>query len=84
MSLNASAENGASSDAGRSMSVSSFAFGSSPVIGGHVERRREVIHDGVEQRLHALVLERRAADDDDEGRSVPPARNASRDAAARS
>ena len=28
-----------------------------------VDRRREVVDDGVEQRLHALVLERRAADD---------------------
>ena len=29
--------------------------------GRHVERRRQVVDDGVEQRLHALVLERRAA-----------------------
>ena len=29
----------------------------------HVERRREVVDDRVEQRLHALVLERRAAED---------------------
>jgi hypothetical protein len=34
ISLNASAANGALSDAGRSISVSSFAFGSRPVIGG--------------------------------------------------
>ena len=34
ISLNASAENGASSAAGRSTSVSSFAFGSMPVIAG--------------------------------------------------
>ena len=30
--------------------------------GGHVERRREVVHDRVEHRLHAAVLERRAAE----------------------
>src|SRR3989440_1108462 len=29
--------------------------------GGHVDRRRQIIHDRVEQGLHALVLERRAA-----------------------
>ena len=29
----------------------------------HVERRRQVVDDRVEQRLHALVLERRAAED---------------------
>ena len=28
---------------------------------GDVERRRQIIDDSVEQRLHALVLERRAA-----------------------
>src|ERR1700722_5178288 len=28
--------------------------------GGHVDRRRQIINDRVEQRLHALVLERRA------------------------
>ena len=27
----------------------------------HIERRRQIVHDRVEQRLHALVLERRAA-----------------------
>ena len=31
--------------------------------GGDVERRREVVDDGVEELLDALVLERRAADD---------------------
>ncbi len=31
--------------------------------GRHVERRRQEIDDRVEQRLHALVLERRSADD---------------------
>ena len=30
--------------------------------GGHVQRRREVVHDRVEHRLHAAVLERRAAE----------------------
>ena len=30
--------------------------------GRHVERRRHEVHDGVQQRLHALVLERRAAE----------------------
>ena len=34
----------------------------------NVERRRQVVDDGVEQRLHALVLERRAADDRHERR----------------
>ena len=28
---------------------------------GHVDRRRQIVDDGVEQRLHALVLEGRAA-----------------------
>jgi hypothetical protein len=28
---------------------------------GNVERRRQIVDHGVEQRLHALVLERRAA-----------------------
>ena len=31
--------------------------------GRHVERRRQEVDDRVEQRLHALVLERRSADD---------------------
>ncbi len=34
-----------------------------PLDGRHVDRRREVIDDRVEQRLHALVLERGAAED---------------------
>ena len=34
---------------------------SMPLIGGHVERRRQIVDDRVEQRLHALVLEGRAA-----------------------
>ena len=35
-----------------------------PVV--QVERRREIIHDGVQQHLHALVLERRTAEDRDD------------------
>ena len=35
--------------------------------GRHVERRRQEVDDRVEQRLHALVLEGRAADDRHEG-----------------
>ena len=35
---------------------------SMPSIGREVERRRQVVDDRVEQRLHALVLERRAAE----------------------
>ena len=34
----------------------------------HVDRRRQVVDDGVEQRLHALVLERRAAQHRNEAR----------------
>ena len=30
---------------------------------GHVERRRQIVHHGVQHRLHALVLEGRAAQD---------------------
>ena len=33
-----------------------------------VERRRQVVDDGVEQRLHALVLERRAVEDGHDAR----------------
>ena len=33
-----------------------------PFTGRHVQRRREVIDHGVEQELHALVLQRRAAE----------------------
>ena len=36
--------------------------------GRHVERRRQEVDDRVEQRLHALVLERRSADDRHERR----------------
>ena len=41
--------------------------------GGHVDRRRKIVDDGVEQRLHALVLEGRAAQHRDRRRrSAPP------------
>ena len=40
-----------------------------PVHGGNSERRRQVVDDRVEQRLHALVLERGAADDRHERRA---------------
>src|ERR1700738_5001759 len=33
--------------------------------GGYIERARKVIDDGVQKRLHALVLERGAGDDRD-------------------
>jgi len=49
MILNASAENGASSE--------------EPLHRRDVDRRRQIVHDGVEQHLHALVLEGGAADD---------------------
>ena len=63
MILKTSAENGSSSSgcarSGRSVP------GSSPCDRRDVERRRQVVDDGVEQRLHALVLEGRAAEDRD-------------------
>ena len=62
MILKPSAANGASSFAGRSSIASGPLFGIEPVDRRHVDRRRQVIDDRVEQRLHALVLERRAAD----------------------
>jgi len=40
-------------------------------MGWNLERRRQIVHDGIEQRLDALVLERRAADDGDERRASP-------------
>ena len=45
---------------------------SMPLIAGAIERRRQIVDDGVEQRLHALVLERRAAEHRDEGDRVAP------------
>ena len=60
MILKASAENGSSSSALRSSS--SLPLRSMPVVGGRSSGRRQVVDDRVEQRLHALVLERRAAE----------------------
>ena len=59
MILNASAANGSSSSALRSSSCSSFT--SSALDGRDVDRARQVVDDRVEQGLHALVLERGAA-----------------------
>ena len=47
-------------DDGRSPRRSS-PFSRMPLMARHVGRRRQVVDDRVEQRLHALVLERRAA-----------------------
>ena len=75
MILNASAENGASSD-GRALDERLFLRVRIDALDRrHVERRRQVVHDRVEQRLHALVLERRAADD---RRRTPSARRRDR------
>ena len=60
MILNASART-ARSSSGCALDRVLGSSGRCPVIGGHVERARQVVDDGVEQRLHALVLERRAA-----------------------
>jgi hypothetical protein len=59
MILNASAENGRVVGR-RAVSVSSEP-GLMPSTGGNVERARQIVDDRIEQRLHALVLERRAA-----------------------
>ena len=56
MILNASAANGSSSSALRSSSLVASSA-SVPCDRRHVQRRRQVVDDGVEQRLHALVLE---------------------------
>ena len=71
MILNASAANGSSSEALRSIGSSVPIL--TPLIAGDVGRRRQIVDDRVEQRLHALVLERRAAQHRDEGarRSCP-------------
>ncbi len=45
----------------------------------HVERRRQEVHDGVEQRLHTLVLEGRSTDDRHE-RGLPLLANRTVDA----
>jgi hypothetical protein len=57
MILNARPENGASSAVLR-LSAASVS-GLMPLHVGNVERRRQIVDDGVEQGLHALVLERR-------------------------
>ena len=56
MILKISAENGASSLDGRSTSLRASGHGTDD--GGHIGRRREKVDDRIEQRLHALVLER--------------------------
>ena len=58
--LNASAENGSVGVGLRVISISSSP-GSWPIIGGTSSGRREVVDDGVEHGLDALVLERGAA-----------------------
>ena len=64
MILKASAANGSSSDASRSSSSLPLRFDA--LGGGQVDRAREVVDDGVEQRLHALVLEGGAVQDRDD------------------
>ena len=61
MILNASAENGSESSGGRTTWSSSLK-GRWPSTGGTSTGLRQVVHDRVEQRLDALVLERRAAE----------------------
>ena len=56
--LNASAENGSSS---RAVRVMASPFSRQALGGRHLDGRRHELDDGIEQRLHALVLERRAA-----------------------
>ena len=46
--------------------TSSPVFASSAIIGGHVERRRQVVDDRIEHLLDALVLEGRAGQDRDD------------------
>ena len=58
MILNASAEKGASSDGAR---VGGNAVHLEAFDRRNVQRRRQIVDDRVEQRLDALVLERRAA-----------------------
>ena len=59
MTLKASAEKGASSSGRRADLV---AVGLDAHDGRHVERRRQVVDDGVQQRLDAFVLEGGAAE----------------------
>ena len=65
MILKASAANGSSSEAWRTAGASSPLLeplaGSRPSTARHVERAGQVVQDRVEQGLHALVLEARAA-----------------------
>ena len=65
MILKASAAKGAPSSAGRATSRGSSCprTCSRPVTAGTSTRARQVVEDGVEQRLDALVLERRPAED---------------------
>ena len=59
MILNARPANGALSSAGRRLRSS--LCGTCALQRRNIQRRRQIIDDRVEQRLHALVLERRAA-----------------------
>ena len=59
--MNTSAENGASS-VGGSSSVIVGIIGQHALHRRNVQRRRQIIHHRIQQVLHALVLERRAAD----------------------
>ena len=61
MILKASIDSGSSSEARRSVSAS--VFGSMPLMAGTSTGRRQEVDDAVEQRLDALVLEGRAAED---------------------
>ena len=62
MILKASAANGSLSSAWRTAGRSSSPLdGLEALDRRHVERARQVVEHRVEQRLHALVLERRAA-----------------------
>ncbi len=65
ISLKARSDNGSVSDDGRA--VSSPVFTSMPLIGRTVERRRQIVDNRVEQRLNALVLEGRTAQNREEG-----------------
>ena len=65
MILNARPANGSSSDAWRTIDLVGAHLDA--VDRGDVGRRRQVVDDRVEQRLHALVLERRAAQHRHEG-----------------
>src|SRR5262249_35703909 len=51
----------------RRLALDLVAFGIDALHRRHVHRRRQIIHHSVEQRLHALILERRAAEHREEG-----------------